>query len=630
MSRRGHLLVLAAIVLVGLLRGGWWVAVTEVWSPVDEVAHADYVAAMGEHGRPPKVGRDLVHNDLLELAKESATSPWRASPLASDHNAPNWGALAHSYEGVQPPLYYAVLAAPWKLLHGYGALATLFILRIATLLMALAVLPLTWLLARELFPERDEVALGAPALLVMLGGFNGNVASLTNDALVMSVATAALWLTARTLNRGYQARLAVLVGALVGLAVLSKTTGLVLVPLVALGALGPLWTRGAVARRYIAWGAQTGAAAAVVVLPWLLWNRATYGAWSASEAVDKITGPLQPPIPRTLHGVVTHLKSAVQAFWGAQLTVTRIGHYAEFWTVLGFVVLLAAAVVHLKRWRPTRDALGIAWMATAVPLALLTMIGIIAGVFGGSSSVVGRHLYPALPALAIAVVAGIMSLGGKRLGVVALAGLIAIGVTIERADTLRYVRGTYSRGIEAGLTPVAGLGRGDAPVDGPVSIRLEADCRIGGVGIEFASAPVPVAIRLSATDVRNAEPRVARVDAGGGTFAFYAVESVARAVNVDVPGDAQITAGYPTERSRRLVPTAFAFCDEPNRTAKRFTALFHPQHPDWPMSVVFDWPMLWIVLAWLGVAATAALAARDYAASRNASAASTGGTHSTK
>ncbi|MEY2473719.1 MAG: hypothetical protein QOK28_3048 [Actinomycetota bacterium] len=596
MSRRTQALALGAIILVGLLRGGWWVAVTEVTSPVDEVAHADYVVSMGEHGRPPKVGRDRVDDHLLELAKQSATSPWRPSPLTADNHDPRWGAFSQSYEGVQPPLYYAVLAAPWKLLHGYGALTTLYILRAITLLLALCTVPLTWLLARELFPDRPEVAVGATATLVLVAGFNANVANVTNDALVMPLATAALWLTARTWNRGFQLGGAALTGAAVGLAVLAKTTGLVLVPLVAVGALGPLWTRGVVMRRYIAWGAQAGAVAAAVVVPWLLWNRATYHAWSASAAVDKITGPLQPPIPRTLHGVVVHLKSAVTAFWSPQLGVARIGHAAVFWTLAGAAVLLAAAVLHLRRWRPTRDALAVAWMATALPLALLTMIGIIAGVFGGSSSVVGRHLYPALPALLVAIAGAACTLfTRRRAGLVALALIVAVGLTLERADDNRYVLGTYTRGVVAGLTPVAGNGRGDGAVSGPLTVHLEANCKIGGVSVEFAGAPNPSTAQT-------------REDAGGGTFAFYGVPATASTYDLAIPAGARVAA---TTEHKVTTPVAFAYCEKRHAAQLRFNALFHPQHPDWPLASTKAWPTGWAVFGWLLAAAAVVWAWRD-------------------
>ncbi|MEY2425339.1 MAG: hypothetical protein QOI61_911, partial [Actinomycetota bacterium] len=490
-------------------------------------------------------------------------------------------------------------------------LTMLYLLRALGLLMAIATVPLLWLLGRELFPDRPEISLGAPAVLVALGGVNANLASVTNDGLVMALSVGALWVVARTWRLGFSVRSAVTVGALVGLAVLTKTTALALVPLVALGALGPLWTRGTVGRRYFAWGAQVGAVAVGVVAPWLLWNRATYHAWSAAEPVDKITGPLQPPIPRTLDGVVMHVKSAVQAFWGSQLAVLRNGHYAVFWTVAGAVILVAAAAVYARRRQPTRDALAIAWMASAVPLALLTMIGIIVGVFGGSSSVVGRHLYPALPALLLAIVAGLFTVAGRRIGAVVLVGLIAVGLTLERADTDRYVRSAYTRGVESGLTPVTGQGRGDSAVAGPLSIRLEADCPIEGVGVEFAGdVPVSVTVLAGGGPPQSVAPVSTRPDAGRGTFAFFSVSAGAEALNVDVPAGAQVSAGLPSRRARRLVPVASAYCRIAKPATGRFAALFHPQHPDWSLAATYAWPGIWMGLGWIGFAAAVAAALR--------------------
>ncbi len=611
MSRRANVLVLGALVVVGLLRGGWWVAVTEVWSPIDEVGHVDYVAAMAEDGRPPKVGRDLVRGELLELAKESATSPWRPAPLTSDNRDPKWGPLAQSYEGVQPPAYYALLATPWKLVHGYGALTTLYILRALTLILALVTVPLVWLLARELFPDRPEAGLGAAAVLVTLGGVNANLATVTNDALVMPLPTAALWLVARTWRLGFSARNAAAVGALVGLAVLSKTTALVVLPLVALGALGPLWTRGTVARRYFVWGAQAGGVSAAIVVPWLLWNRATYDAWTASEAVDKITGPLQPHID----GAIGHAKHAVAAFWTPQIAVAEIGHHAVFWTAAGALVLGTAVVVHVRRGHCSREPLAIAWMATALPLALVMMLVIIAGVFGGASSVVGRHLYPALPPFLIAIVASLFTVVGRRIGAVVLVGMIAVGLTLERADTNRYVRGVYSRGVELGLTPVAGQTRGDDAVPGPLSVRLEADCNIGGVGIEFAGdVPATVNMRVANRVRRAVAPASSRLDPADGTFAFFAIPAEATSVNVDVPAETHIAAGFPTRRAKTLVPVASSYCEQRDAADTRFAALFHPQHPNWSRAATVAWPTAWMTLGWLCFAATAIAARRQRAA----------------
>jgi len=75
-----------------------------VFAAVDERAHIAYVQELAEHGRIPWVGRDHVF--WQELAIEAGTFP-RPSGL----DPARLGLRGSSYEGWQPPLYYA-LAAP--------------------------------------------------------------------------------------------------------------------------------------------------------------------------------------------------------------------------------------------------------------------------------------------------------------------------------------------------------------------------------------------------------------------------------------------------------------------------------------------------------------------------------------
>ncbi len=107
---------------------------------------------------------------------------------------------------------------------------------------------------------------------------------------------AALALVALTWQRGYEARTAIGVGVLVAGACLIDSTAIVVVPFVAIGALGPLWTRGTVARRYIGWIAQAATAAALVVGPWMLWD--SFGDLDQAGA---------PGSPRTASGVALSL-----------------------------------------------------------------------------------------------------------------------------------------------------------------------------------------------------------------------------------------------------------------------------------------------------------------------------------
>lgn len=91
--------------------------------------------------------------------------------------------------------------------------------------------------------------------------------------MVVLPAAAVLLFVGRTWQRGYEARSAIAVGALAVAAVLLDQRALALIPVIVLGGLGPLWTRGTVARRYFGWLAQTAIIAVAAVLVW--------GAWAA-------------------------------------------------------------------------------------------------------------------------------------------------------------------------------------------------------------------------------------------------------------------------------------------------------------------------------------------------------------
>lgn len=150
-----------AICLVGLVRGLFWVAATEVWNPIDEAHHYAFIASLGEGRGIPQVGRDQVPLDVLEIEKASPTLWQRGSPHAADLDDPWWSKEAAQYEGVQPPLYYLLLSPAYRASRPFGAVTALYVLRTATVLLSLAAVPLAWLLAGDLFPGRPAVWLAA-------------------------------------------------------------------------------------------------------------------------------------------------------------------------------------------------------------------------------------------------------------------------------------------------------------------------------------------------------------------------------------------------------------------------------------------------------------------------------------
>jgi len=189
------------------------------------------------------------------------------------------GAIPSPSDGVQtyqPPLFYLLSAAWLRLLDlAPGSDSAAFALRGLTFALGLAHLYGLYACVRILLPGREAAAAlalvfaaAAPLHLALFHAF-------TNEALVATLSTAAVWALLRALRSdALRARHGLIVGVLVGAAVLSKLSALVLVP-IALGAL--------VVERPRSWAAPVAAASMLAVAGW-------YYAWIAREFGSPFVG----------------------------------------------------------------------------------------------------------------------------------------------------------------------------------------------------------------------------------------------------------------------------------------------------------------------------------------------------
>jgi predicted membrane-bound mannosyltransferase len=120
---------------------------------------------------------------------------------------------------------------PWR-----GTVLAVQIIRLCSLLMGAGTVWCTYCLARLVLPDRPIMALGAMALNAFNPMFVFISASVNNDNLIILLASLILLALVRLLQRGGSHRSLLVIGALVGLACLSKLSGLALIPL-AMGAL---------------------------------------------------------------------------------------------------------------------------------------------------------------------------------------------------------------------------------------------------------------------------------------------------------------------------------------------------------------------------------------------------------
>lgn len=205
---RAHPLLLC-ILAVSLLLGAGYGLATPIGAAPDEAAHLRYVQVLATEHRLPV--------------------------LSLEHRRANPGGDI-DFEAHQPPLYYAA-AVPFYLAGkaAGGPAGAAWGCRALSLLITLAGTVMVWLLARALAPERPVLQLTATAFAALLPMRLSMSASVNNDGLTEVFSTLALllmvrMLTADALEKGDWNRRAAVLGGVIALGLLTKSTAILLLP----------------------------------------------------------------------------------------------------------------------------------------------------------------------------------------------------------------------------------------------------------------------------------------------------------------------------------------------------------------------------------------------------------------
>ena len=316
---------------------------------------------------------------------------------------PDDPSLYESYQSHQPPLYY-VLAAAWAKAAGVadvGEPSAGMRLRALSCLLGGATIAGVFFLGLW-GTRRVSTALAAAALaaaLPMLCALDGAVG---NDALLIAVCTWTLAVCAKGLQRGWTPGTAATGGVLLGLALLTKTSAIALVPvcIYALFASLPkpvprLW-------------AISVCSAIALVLPWWIRNMKLYGDPLAMGAFGSaFSGTAQARTFIDAFGAGSYWFEWV-GWWTARSLVGVFGYMDIFLPSPLYVVLLALMATGLigSVWaRRSADNAERAVLAMAMLFALFVgalFLRFNAQYFQGQ----GRYLLPAIAAGALLVAVG--------------------------------------------------------------------------------------------------------------------------------------------------------------------------------------------------------------------------------
>ena len=261
---RKHVFCLVLVWSMFLVRGLFYIAYLPLWEGFDEWSHYAVIQnmAVGHKtlvGREERVSREVWLSLDLAPRRPGATngeldygSYWnlpspdrRGREAALKSISPRLSAVPDAaassiYEAQQAPLYYWVMAPVYGLFAQASFLTRVWVLRLVSLLIGSAVIPLVFAVAREVL-ECELHALGAAAMVAATPQLMMSVNHIGNESLSIVVGTLFLYFLLRWKRRPECGAAAAGLGITLGAALLTKAYFLALLP--ATVAMAMVWAR---------------------------------------------------------------------------------------------------------------------------------------------------------------------------------------------------------------------------------------------------------------------------------------------------------------------------------------------------------------------------------------------------
>jgi 4-amino-4-deoxy-L-arabinose transferase-like glycosyltransferase len=390
-----------------VLLHGW---ATPLFEAPDEVWHYAYIRWLAEgHGLPPMdsdvsgAGQEVAQPPLYYSIAALLSAPFPDDDLESLfwHN-PNFGYQA---SGIEPDNKNWLIHTEHEHFPWQGSVLTVHVTRLTSLIFGLVTVAASWGLGYETFGDQRG-ALFTAALVAFQPQFVFISSVLSNDSAAAALSALSLWLAVRMLRKGVTLRRTLLTGAVVGLAILTKTSALLLIPLVGLALPWAVW------HEHHSWKQLVVPLSlyATVVLAlgswWYLRNYVLYGDLLGISS--HINTPWGRPETIPLVELLPELPLLIRSFWGAY----GWGHV--FWPDPVYILLTLGTLFYVTRalytairtqcWSAiTRDTLflAISWLVLIVAALLRWMQQV--------EAPHGRLLFPALSAWALILAAGMRS-----------------------------------------------------------------------------------------------------------------------------------------------------------------------------------------------------------------------------
>lgn len=458
-GRRGGRVALALWVAL-LAQGIVFALIQPVWSRVDEAQHFHYVQHLVEERALPVEGKTFVSKEVVDVSLGTGQWGWRragalSTPLyldsklwiqipqdLSDQDREKWvrrNLWQFNYESMQPPLYY-LINAPLYVALPDDSFVKLYGMRLMAALLASAMVPLAFLMAREAFPDSRLVLFGTPVVVLLTQGYALNMSQMSNDSLAVPMASGAILLLLRMVGRGFSWKSSLLVGALVGGSLLSKMTTIFLLPVALLAPAMLVAFKREKLRRALLHAGILFSVAALIVAPWIGRNFATYGDATGASAAEPLMSSFfwSPAISTD----TLRLSELLPTYWFGE-PIFPFPFWTWAWVAVGpaMVLSIAGLAYYLlghgqRQVRDVQIRVMFLLFAFLIGIAVSLMIPFASGIGG----VPGRYLYSLMPLGAFLLMFGIDRLL-RRERALFLAELTLVWMTVwESLNFLAYIK----------------------------------------------------------------------------------------------------------------------------------------------------------------------------------------------
>jgi len=350
---------------------------------------------------------------------------------------------AYRQEGSQPPLYYFIGAAlispidisdvdeyrvpnphvqagvpgnfgnknlvlrdtPFPPLEGTPL--AVYILRLFSIGLGAITVGAVYQTAKLISPRRPVVALLATAITTLNPMFLFILASVNNDNLVIALNSVVIYLMMRMLRDGFHWRRSLLMAVLIALATLSKLSGLVVIPVVALAAIH-------VARRDKAWrdliilGGLMVVIWAVLSGWWYARNLQLYGELFGTSTMVAVAGERMGEF--NLLTLLSEFQGFRIAYWGlfGAVNIQTTGAFYLLMDLAVFTAIFGVIFSMLQLWAIRDFAYARREFANLFYPFLIVVIGVFAVIAWTSQTLAsqGRLLFPFVSAISPLLAAG--------------------------------------------------------------------------------------------------------------------------------------------------------------------------------------------------------------------------------